>query len=294
MQNGGRPQGDPTQPTITAADAARRAGVSMPQPGPYDDILRTLPPSGRIESTFGPMDYILGALPIGRVLSPAAKASGKYLGLGKKAAPKAAFKPSDLGRRLLPNRADESLQFAADRAMKQGVREEAQNILNLQGKVDDILATATQNAKSTEERKIVGIVQDYFENLIKNPPPPSKKLQAHLDKLDDAFKKGDYEAFITDEIVGKYRSGDPMNFNLTAFPGEAGPQFSGRKYFDPQSDEAGQGLRDLMRGFAPTQNFFYNENGGKIGKKIKVLKKEGRPHDQAVAIALSMRDRNEL
>ena len=34
--------------------------------------------------------------------------------------------------------------------------------------------------------------------------------------------------------------------------------------------------------------------GGKVAKKIKVLKKEGRPHDQAVAIALSMRDRNEL
>lgn len=35
-------------------------------------------------------------------------------------------------------------------------------------------------------------------------------------------------------------------------------------------------------------------DGGRVGRKIKVLKKEGRPHDQAVAIALSMRDRNEL
>ena len=34
--------------------------------------------------------------------------------------------------------------------------------------------------------------------------------------------------------------------------------------------------------------------GGRVGRKIKVLKKEGRPHDQAVAIALSMRDRGEL
>lgn len=35
-------------------------------------------------------------------------------------------------------------------------------------------------------------------------------------------------------------------------------------------------------------------DGGRVGEKIKVLKAEGRPHDQAVAIALSMRDKNEL
>ena len=35
-------------------------------------------------------------------------------------------------------------------------------------------------------------------------------------------------------------------------------------------------------------------DGGRVGRKIKILKKEGRPHDQAVAIALSMRDKNEL
>jgi|TARA_R100000030_G_scaffold90330_2_gene74982 hypothetical protein len=39
---------------------------------------------------------------------------------------------------------------------------------------------------------------------------------------------------------------------------------------------------------------FRYDVGGKVAKKIKVLKKEGRPHAQAVAIALSMRDRNEL
>ena len=42
--------------------------------------------SGAVENTFGPEDYILGAFPLARALSPAAKAIGKYLGLGKKAA----------------------------------------------------------------------------------------------------------------------------------------------------------------------------------------------------------------
>jgi hypothetical protein len=41
--------------------------------------------SGAVESTFGPLDYIAGAFPIARVLSPAAKAVSKYFGLGSKA-----------------------------------------------------------------------------------------------------------------------------------------------------------------------------------------------------------------
>ena len=56
------------------------------------------------------------------------------------------------------------------------------------------------------------------------------------------------------------------------------------------------GLKRFFRrpdgtGYVNTEMF---KSGGKIGKKIKVLKKEGRPHDQAVAIALSMRDRGQL
>lgn len=68
----------------------------MPQPVTYDDILRTLPPSGRIESVFGPMDYIAGAFPVGRVLSPVARAVGRYLGVGKKPIPKIPYEPIDI------------------------------------------------------------------------------------------------------------------------------------------------------------------------------------------------------
>jgi len=92
------------------------------------------------------------------------------------------------------------------------------------------------------------------------------------------------------------------------------PLFSNRKadrvleLFDPRTplqDGSGRINADLLRdamntipviaaataGGVASQE--YNV-GGKVAKKIKVLKKEGRPHDQAVAIALSMRDRNEL
>ena len=63
-----------------------------------------------------------------------------------------------------------------------------------------------------------------------------------------------------------------------------------------QSNPVQIGVKRFFRrpdgtGYVKTEMF---ESGGKVGKKIKVLKKEGRPHDQAVAIALSMRDRGEL
>ena len=55
-----------------------------------------------------------------------------------------------------------------------------------------------------------------------------------------------------------------------------------------------QYLEKYNQGVADQMKRKKMNDGGKVGRKIKVLKKEGRPHDQAVAIALSMRDRNEL
>jgi hypothetical protein len=59
---------------------------------------------------------------------------------------------------------------------------------------------------------------------------------------------------------------------------------------DHLNRERGKPTRTVDTSFRPITN----EQGGRVGKKIKVLKKEGRPHDQAVAIALSMRDRGQL
>ena len=64
-QNGGRP-GDPVKDYLDRVDP-NRLGMG-------------------VENVFGPADYIAGAFPLARALSPAAKAIGKYLGLGKKAA----------------------------------------------------------------------------------------------------------------------------------------------------------------------------------------------------------------
>tara|TARA_A100001201_G_C4064227_1_gene193650 strand:- start:391 stop:1029 length:639 start_codon:yes stop_codon:yes gene_type:complete len=74
MQNGGRP---------SSRDA-------IPQYSSMEEYMSLSPyergGSGAVENTFGPEDYILGAFPLARALSPAARAIGKYLGLGKKAA----------------------------------------------------------------------------------------------------------------------------------------------------------------------------------------------------------------
>jgi hypothetical protein len=72
--------------------------VSTPQPpvellSDYNRLPRydptAYPPSGRVDNTFGPLDYLLGTFPIVRALTPAARAVGQALGMGSKAAPKA-------------------------------------------------------------------------------------------------------------------------------------------------------------------------------------------------------------
>ena len=68
------------QPPVERLDEESRAILEYDQLPMYD--LSALPPSGRIENTFGPMDYIFGSFPIGRVLGPAARRVGRLLGLG--------------------------------------------------------------------------------------------------------------------------------------------------------------------------------------------------------------------
>ena len=63
-KDGGRPQGEPVQDYLDRVDP-NRLGMS-------------------VQNTFGPEDYIMGAFPFARALSPAAKALGKYFGLGAK------------------------------------------------------------------------------------------------------------------------------------------------------------------------------------------------------------------
>lgn len=63
-----------------------------PQGDPVDDYLNRVDPNRLgmgVENTFGPMDYIAGAFPVGRVLSPVANKLMQMFGMGAKRAPSA-------------------------------------------------------------------------------------------------------------------------------------------------------------------------------------------------------------
>lgn len=85
-QNGGRP-GDPPKSNRDA----------IPHYSSMEEMMAMSPyergGSGSVQNVFGPEDYIMGAFPLMRALSPAAKAVGKYLGLGRLAAPTARIRP---------------------------------------------------------------------------------------------------------------------------------------------------------------------------------------------------------
>jgi hypothetical protein len=244
MQNGGRPGGDPVQDYLDRVDP-NRLGMS-------------------VESTFGPGDAIAGAFPLARALSPAARAIGKYLGLGKKAAPKPvpAAKPVNVPRRqrsyteagpeLLPNRFDDALQYRAERALSEAATEDLVGQLNVQRQAMNVIDEMNLQRFMDASR-----YQKFLSDLegLLNVNPGGRVTK---------------ESFNTaNELVG------PVTDLMKQYGLDVPPSVT-RK------------LVDSMRPYN------LNENGGKIAKKIKVLKKEGRPHDQAVAIALSMRDRGEL
>jgi len=85
-QNGGR-TGDPPKSNRDA----------IPQYSSMEEMMAMSPydrgGSGSVQNVFGPEDYIMGAFPLARALSPAAKAIAKYFGLGKKAGKKAGIRP---------------------------------------------------------------------------------------------------------------------------------------------------------------------------------------------------------
>jgi|TARA_R100000655_G_scaffold102128_1_gene147769 hypothetical protein len=111
----------------------------------------------------------------------------------------------------------------------------------------------------------------FYANLIEGPAKLSDYVSGKLPLADlwlqghkGVEKKGNRESF-----AQSMRAADRFDFDNT------------RRTVD-MGDEMVQTIMNSR------------QNGGRIGKKIKVLKKEGRPHDQAVAIALSMRDRGQL
>lgn len=70
----------PSDSTSTAVSPQEQALMDM-----LMDPLRNPNMSGRVENTFGPIDYIAGAFPIGRVLAPYAARVMNALGLGEDA-----------------------------------------------------------------------------------------------------------------------------------------------------------------------------------------------------------------
>ena len=338
LQNGGRPGGDPVQDYLDRVDP-NRLGMS-------------------VESTFGPMDYVMGAFPLGRVLSPAAKAVGKYLGLGRKATSS------------VSSPAQKAMNEKVARLVNQSSRVERQGmgrpkyieqmigdpdlLLNLR-RISDLGSKATSTAekksilkdfnvdvKGMSDKAVERAASDYINDLNKmefglddffrDYPSSMKSMQRPLSKGQIERRGGsidmNYDPFEMSGPAYNDYVQDASKFALeslkkgsTPAPGSA--EFRMAKYLEqegfgkPGSTAVQKLINDASMGNRPASNViseaiekgffsprptprqlmsptFTNENGGRIGKKIKVLKKEGRPHDQAVAIALSMRDRGEL
>lgn len=156
------------QPPVERLDEESRAILEYDQLPMFDPS--TLPPSGAIYNTFGPMDYIAGAFPIGRVLGPAARYVGQVLGLGKKAAPKPVPVPKqpvtyqEMGPQLLPNRFDDALQYRAERALSEAATEDLVGQLNVQQQAMNVIdqMNLERFMDASRYRKFLGDLEGLF------------------------------------------------------------------------------------------------------------------------------------
>ena len=307
MQNGGKP---------SSRDA-------IPQYSSMEEYMSLSPyergGSGAVENTFGPEDYILGAFPLARALSPAARAIGKYLGLGKKAAPAASQSQRAIkelveeSRAGVTSRADVAKPSATrDLVTREGRMPEGSRMTGKFGtEIDDMVlrdARSLQRYLDDLQNQTINFPSDATSaadamsrmNILETPGiagvETPKQLFEFLMKpsagaQQDAVRLLRERGFPVDEVL---RLQDARRYGRGAEK-----EFAEQLFGDLERKLDRRNMMDVFRSrVQPSKESIYrpnmNENGGRIGKKIKVLKKEGRPHDQAVAIALSMRDRGEL
>lgn len=156
---------------------------------------------------------------------------------------------------------DDQLQNVAERAVREGAREESQNILDLQRSMQNVLDDAISESKSIDE------LQDAAQKIIDD-----MELQGFLDE-------SQYSRFLRDidgvfnEARGGSVSGTPIID--TPFPASEAArrkriQQGLERQFENILRDRELGLRRYSgsTGFSP--NFEMNRNGG----KIKVLKKQ--------------------
>ena len=286
MQNGGRPS--PSNRDAIPQYSSMEEYMSL---SPYERG-----GSGAVENTFGPEDYILGAFPLARALSPAARAIGKYLGLGKKAAPAASQSQRAIkelveeSRAGVTSRADVSKPSATrDLVTREGRMPEGKgkkkfgteiddmvlrDARSLQQYLDDIknlnvnfpsdatsVADAMRRVTISETHGIAGVEtpKQLFEFLMK-PMTPSAAAQR------DAVKLLKERGFPVDEIL---RLQDARRYGRGAEK-----EFAEQLFSDLERKlERRNMIENLRYMVQPSKESIYRANMNENGGRIKVLKK---------------------
>lgn len=153
--------------------------------------------SGAVESTFGPLDYIAGAFPIARVLSPAAKAVGKYFGLGRKATPATS---TEAVSRLVNDLDDTAISYSPNVNMQRLARPEYTEAIQV-GRTRTEMANLLQqlsdltNPKTSFKDK-TRILQDFGYD---GPNMSFQEVNSAIKSILDKARKYDETAF--DDVI---------------------------------------------------------------------------------------------
>ena len=246
-KNGGRP-GDPPKSNRDA----------IPQYSSMEEMMAMSPyergGSGSVQNVFGPEDYIMGAFPLMRALSPAAKAVGKYLGLGSKAA-KTPTKTMFKARQEAIPTVDKAERFISESQ----IEESAKKIVQKHAKNPDIAVMLNPKVKGVDPggkaffRALRDADNPTFKNMLNN-------MRADI-----------YEEFVSKYGRDRIRSDIKISEQMERALDDHLEQFiikdMGKQSSVPGLNYILQSSRDKSTPFyAP---YTLNANGG----RIKVLKK---------------------
>lgn len=198
----------PSDSTTTAISPQEQAMMDM-----LSDPLRNPMMSGRIENTFGPIDYIAGAFPIGRYLAPLAQRAMTAMGFGPDAG-------VNLARQAFSNRFGRGAK-TKDRALMKELRQTAgdRRVINQQDPYMGYQMPTTQEVLGTAKAA---------------PPqrttmPMSAEVRAQYPKVRRELKEMDQIKKLVD---------DPDAFRDAYSRMEYGhPDFDGGYYVDEAADE---------------------------------------------------------
>ena len=261
-QNGGK---DPVLEKMAREQLAADRAVMM------DEAMRqNIIPDPRVTGAISvDRPYIFDFMGAGELASLAARGVRALAGRGARSVADDAVSPLI---RLQSKQADDRLQNLADRAIREGSREESQTILDLQRSMQNVLDDAISESKSIDELQVAA--QKVLDDMELQGMIDERQYSRFLKDIDEVFNEARGGSVSGDAIFENQRLNDALRRGMPPF-GENNPSLQKRiqEGLQGKFDELLKGVDLTLHNPRLRGVKHPNPRMNKYGGKIKVLKK---------------------